>query len=269
MIGLRKPALVLLFFFSLSAYGQPAGQKDTVVVSTEDSVFVAADDTTVTADNIKDTGGLTTERSDFYQLRRLSDPQVRTWRRDPVFAYANDPAYWKRKKPEAITVNNSRPGAVDRFLNSDAFRYFIYFLLAAILLYAIIRIMADNNVRLFYRAPKKKNRGPESEEEADISQQDLEGQLQHFIQTGDHRQAIRYLYLMALRSLDEQGLIKWHIDVTNQQYQQQLNGSAYEAGFRYLTNAYEKVWYGEFPVGDIQFQRLHHYFEDFYKSLRP
>jgi hypothetical protein len=268
MTGLRKPALILLLFFSFSAKSQPQGQKDTVVVSTEDSVVVASDDTTVTSGSIGNTGSLTTDRSDDYRLRHLSDNKLRDWRRDPVFAYANDPAYWTREKNQPITVSKSRSNAFERFLGSDAFRYLIYFLLASVLLYAVIRIMADNNVRLFYRSPRKK-KTLEQTEEVEISELDLEGQLQHFIQVNDHRQATRYLYLIALRSLDQRGLIKWHIQTTNQQYLQQLGGSAYETSFRYLTNAFERVWYGEFPLDGTQFQRLHRYFEDFYKTLRP
>jgi hypothetical protein len=40
------------------------------------------------------------------------------------------------------------------------------------------------------------------------------------------------------------------------------------SAFRDLTMIYEKVWYGEFPLGDPLFLRLHQFFEDFYKTVR-
>jgi len=95
----------------------------------------------------------------------------------------------------------------------------------------------------------------------------LNQQLQHFIQVRDYRQATRYLYLISLTLLNGKGLIQWHKDATNQEYLLQLKGSSLETPFRYLTGLYDKVWYGEFPLGETQFNRLHQYFEDFYKTV--
>jgi len=79
--------------------------------------------------------------------------------------------------------------------------------------------------------------------------------------------AVRWLYLKALRLLNEQALIKYHIQATNRDYMQQLSGVALGGPFRWLTVTYERVWYGEFPVSDAQFDTLYPYFQDFYKSI--
>jgi hypothetical protein len=83
----------------------------------------------------------------------------------------------------------------------------------------------------------------------------------------DYRQATRYLYLISLSLLNEKGLIRWHPEATNHEYILQLRGSAWESPFRYLTGLYEKVWYGEFPLGETQFSRLRVYFDNFYKTV--
>jgi len=230
----------------------------------QDNIPGGVDTTVTTAANGSDTT-VAADEGNIFALRTLPDTLVQRWKKDPALAYANDPSYWRkeREKPE----DHRFLLAVLQFLTSRGFVYTLYILLGALLIYAIIRIMKENNVRLFYRSGKKKNgpSGPESPGEE--MGEDLGRQLQHFIQVRDYRQATRYLYLISLTLLNEKGLIQWHRDATNQEYLLQLKGSSWEASFRNLTGIYDKVWYGEFPLGETQFSRLHQYFEDFFKTV--
>jgi hypothetical protein len=105
-------------------------------------------------------------------------------------------------------------------------------------------------------------------EEEGLVEDDLEGRLTHFMQIKDYRQTVRYLYLKTLRLLNDRGLIRYHQEATNQEYWRQLSATPQGGPFGDLVLIYEKVWYGEFPLGDALFTRLHQYFEDFYKSVR-
>ncbi|MBS1662645.1 MAG: hypothetical protein JST68_16500, partial [Bacteroidetes bacterium] len=86
-----------------------------------------------------------------YIVRQLPDTMVQRWMKDPAMDYANDPDYWRRKAEEE---EQHKPGrfwlGVARLLASAGFRYFMYTLLGGLLIYAIIRIMMENNVQLFY-----------------------------------------------------------------------------------------------------------------------
>ena len=198
-------------------------------------------------------------------LRTIEDSVVTDWKSDRAFEYANDPAYWKWH-----AVRNTQPSSGGRFprlLASRWFGYFILFLMGGILLYAIIRIIVANRLQLFYRPPKRA-RVVKAAEEGDSLDDDLEGRLMHFMQIKDYRQAVRYLYLRTLRVLNDRGMIRYHQESTNQEYWRQLSATPQGGPFRDLTTIYEKVWYGEFPLGDALFTRLHQYFEDFYKSVR-
>lgn len=195
-------------------------------------------------------------------VRSIPDSIAAQWRKDPDFAYANDPAYWHQEH------RDESPGLLFRLLSSIWFQYFFWIMLGGILLYVIIRIIAENNMRLFYRSPRKKGGAAMEEEQADGIEEDLDGQLQHFLQIRDHRQAVRYLYLKSLRLMSDRGLIRLHQESTNQEYLAQLGSGPHRGPFSDLTIAYEKVWYGEFPLNDGQFGRLHQYFEDFYKTVR-
>jgi len=231
-----------------------------------DSIIAAAPPSVdSTVETGKDTGTLQTE---IFRIRTLPDTFVHRLKKDPAYAYANDPDYW-RKEPEEKTPRRPNNFLISllNFLFSDGFRYTFYIILGSLLAYGIYRIMRDNNVRLFYRSSRKKKGLVKPDVQDDESPEDLARQLQHFIQTQDYRQATRYLYLISLSLLNEKGLIRWHSEATNHEYILQLKGSAWESSFRYLTGLYEKVWYGEFPLGETQFLRLRGYFDNFYKTV--
>jgi hypothetical protein len=245
--------------FTLPAAGQ---SNDTVRVGEETDTAATVTDKEVSS-GLADSSRLS-EKADAVTLRSIPDSVVRKWQKDEDFAYANDPAYWQREYR-----GSSTPNWFERLFFSAWFGYFLLFLLGGVLLYAIVRIIQDNNLRLFYRSPGKKSSGVGPEEGPGPLEDDLEGQLLHFLQIKDHRQSVRYLYLKSLRLLNDQGLIRYHQQSTNREYLQQLSATPQGAPFRDLTIAYEKVWYGEFPLDDQQFGRLHHYFEDFYNTCRP
>jgi hypothetical protein len=212
-------------------------------------------------------------------LRMIDDSVVSGWKGDKAYEYANDSAYWQWYAVQGRSQSGRRSygggpsgdqpsqGRLTRFLLSKGFEYFLLFLLGAVLLYAIVRIIVTNRLQLFYRPPKRMTPGNPGAEEV-TPEDDLEGQLTHFMQTKDYRQAVRHLYLKTLRLLNDREMIRYHPESTNQEYWQQLSATPQGRPFRNLIAIYENVWYGEFPLGDALFVRLHQYFEEFYKSVR-
>jgi hypothetical protein len=269
---LFRAGMIFLLFTLLYVAPAAAQVADTVrvgqdtVAMGQDTVHAGQDaDNGVAGD--KDAGGKEatgrgTRQADQVVLRSIPDSVVGNWQKDPDFAYANDPEYWRREHQD------DSPGWPARVLSSAGFRYFLLFFLGGVLLYAIIRIIAENNLRLFYRSPVKK-KTLQNEIAASPLEEDLDGQLIHFLQIRDHRQAVRYLYLKSLRLLNDQGLIRFHQESTNEEYLRQLSATPQAPAFRVLTGVYEKVWYGEFPLGEGQFAKIHGYFEDFFNTCRP
>ena len=269
----RCSGILLLFLLACSLpvvaqQGDKAGGpkldttvNDTIVVGAEEPVAKTHVDTTFAAAPESESTAAPADRSP--SLRTLPDSTVRRWQRDPVFAYANDPAYWKTDPPKT----NSFGLWLGRFLSSKGFRYTVLILLGALLLFAIVRIAMENNVSLFYRRRQGKNRGSGEEMDGLPPAEDLDERIQFFLNAGDRRQATRYLYLKTLHLLSDRGLIRWHAEATNHDYLRELKGTPTEPPFRFLTRAYEMVWYGEFVLSESSFRRLHTHFTDLYKTL--
>jgi Domain of unknown function (DUF4129) len=264
MTDIRRPGILLLLSFLLLAAGADARQAaDTVVVGANATSDPPADSSSMSGAS-ESTGAVL---PDSVILRLVPDTMVEAWKSDSRFAYANDPAYWRRQKRQT-----EKPSPfllrLDRVLHSAGFRYFIYILLGGLLVFAILRIMFENNLGLFYRNRAKKRAGDDGGRgEGSAGEEDLDERLRYYLVHNDHRQAVRYLYLRSLRALSGRRLIQGGARTTNREYLRQLAGTPQEARFRFLTGAYEKVWYGDFDLGDEAFRRLHQYFEDFDKTV--
>jgi hypothetical protein len=196
-------------------------------------------------------------------LRVIPDTTVAGWKKDEAYAYANDPAYWRQEEGLGKRHDNSYedPGAGSRLPE-----YFLLFFCGAVLVFAIVKIVTQNNLRFFYRAAKRQPTANPGEDPGAL-EDSLEGRLQHYLETSDYRQAVRYLFLKSLRLLNDRGLIRYHQEATNHEYWRQLSQTPQAAPFRDLTLIYEKVWYGEFPLAAQPFEQVHQYFENFYKTV--
>lgn len=258
-----------------------AQHADTIRVGQEadTSTVVAPPDTAQTVETLQtslDTSVVTSkdapaDHTEPVVMRSVADSTIANWKDDKGYAYANDPDYWQWRDDESKNQNGKKSGQLSSdekpgLLVSRGFEYFILILMAGILVFAVVRIILANRIQLFYRAPMRPT-AVNSEEPGSL-EDDLDGQLIHFMQTKNYRQAVRYLYLKTLRLLNDQGLIRYQQEATNEEYWQQLRTTPQGPSFRNLTSIYEKVWYGEFPLEDTLFSRLHHYFEEFYKSVR-
>jgi hypothetical protein len=195
------------------------------------------------------------------ELRSIPDSAIRNLKRQRDFAYANDSSYWKR----AAKDGNPSDETFFRLLDSKGFLYFIYIFLGSVLVYALYKIISENNLRFFYRKPVRLREGPLAE--AELPEEDLDQLLKKAMDQHDHRSSIRYLYLKTLRMLETRELIRWHIRTTDEEYARQMDTGPGGESFRRVMGAYERVWYGKFSLSDEQFARLLQYFQDFHTSI--
>lgn len=190
--------------------------------------------------------------------RHIPDSAVEAMQKRPVFAYANDPAYWEKE-----VVENS--WWLD-FAGSPWVRLLIGTLLAAVLLFALYRIIVANKLYLFYRSSSRK---PDGETELmGIAEERLDEKITQSMQAGDYRSAIRFMYLKALKMLDEKGWIQFNSRHTNRDYVTELNKRPEGADFGFITRNYEYVWYGEFIINKPGFDTLYQRFEQFYQAVQ-
>ena len=73
---------------------------------------------------------------------------------------------------------------------------------------------------------------------------------------GRYELALRYHYLAALHRLDAAGLIRYRKDHGNREYRAQLAASGLGDDFAQLARAYERHWYGQYPLAAAAYPTL-------------
>jgi hypothetical protein len=130
-----------------------------------------------------------------------------------------------------------------------------------VLIYILVRILSDSKIILFKRRAKPI---VDSQQEEPAEEKVLMTLIQEAEAQTEYRLAARYRYMQLLEHLHARQLIRMHGDLTNWDYIRQLGTHPFTAKFRYLTLAYEYVWYGEFELGTEQYAQLKNKFETFF-----
>lgn len=244
-------------------------EADSVIMDTSGSIKINIDDTDKEDEAAVDTDEVAEDISHYVPdtpaMRQVPDTVVSRLQQDKDFAYANDPSYWVRKKEKPR--GRGFWELLAEWLMSPTVRTIIYILLGGILLFALYRVILVNKLYVFYSSKRKRPAAQETHL-SEIEDDRLDEKVAAAIAAGENRQAVRYMYLKALRELNEKGWIRFHPEATNYEYVNQV--ASYPAGeeFAFLTRVYEYVWYGEFPLGEDRLQRVQQHFNNLYNQIK-
>lgn len=197
-------------------------------------------------------------------FRAVPDSAVNSVKKQREFAYANDPAFWAREQVKAD--DEGFWYHFYRFFANDIVRMLFYSLLIAFFLFVIYRVMVVNNLFLFYR--NKQAKPILENDEGGIEDEDLDEKIIKSVHENQHRMAVRFMYLKALRLLNDRQWIRFHAQATNYEYVNQMSGHTMGEEFRFLTRIYDYVWYGEFALNEEQFKIVHNNFQQFYNAVK-
>jgi hypothetical protein len=190
--------------------------------------------------------------------REVDSQQVRSYGLNPDYAYSNDPDYWKKQPAQ-------KPGKLGGVFNSQWTKWFLYSLMAGLVLFGIFQLARENNFTWLSRRNKTIDPGlvaPVKEEETDFT-----AAVQKYQADGNYRMAVRFLYLRVLRDMSEKTGIQIRDSSTNAEIAQSFGELTSARDFRFLYRAYEYIFYGDFTPSADLYHSLRNKFEDFQKSL--
>lgn len=133
-------------------------------------------------------------------------------------------------------------------------KYISYAIVIAVIVFFIYRLI------LYAYAPdnrKVKNNQVqlnEIEDEPTI-ESDLDGLLEIALKEKNFKEAIRINYLLSIRKLNEGKIIVYTIDKTNFDYVAEVGGHPVFSTFRDLTLTFERIWFGDAPVDEKNFNQ--------------
>jgi hypothetical protein len=218
--------------------------------SKQDSVFSVEKDTTHYNKTIK------------YAEKRTFKEDLKEKYSDKEFIYTDDEEIEEEK--EDFAPNTA-------FITG--FLFFISkifpFLLGGIIIFIILKTFLGSDTN-FWNFKKSKNKVSEKliYEDEDIHETDIDGLLQNAINNKAYRLAVRYYYLSVLKTLSAKKLIDYHKDKTNSEYLFEIENSKIRTDFSYLSYVYSYVWYGDFPIDEINFKLAEKKYKSFKNSLK-
>jgi hypothetical protein len=196
-------------------------------------------------------------------LRKVPDSVLSNSKADKDYAYANDPAYWK-SHPDRD--NDKFSQLLFSWATNKWFRRLLFAFLVLVVLFALYKVVVENKLYLFYSSPKKPFR--EAEPGASESLENWDEKIQESIQKNDFRSAIRFMHLKAIKMAADGGILQMQARATNQHYLNQLLNHPQKDHFKFLTRAYEHVWFGRFELTPAQFSALEARFDLFFKTTK-
>ncbi|HRD53856.1 MAG TPA: DUF4129 domain-containing protein, partial [Flavobacteriales bacterium] len=138
----------------------------------------------------------------------------------------------------------------------------LIYLISIIAIITAIVVLSRNGLRsMFHGAPRSMGQVITAEE--DIRAMDLPAMIAQAERDGDWRGAIRLHYLLVLRGLVDQGLIRWSPDQTDRDYMRQLKDPGMRARFANAALIFQWVWYGHAEVDHERYASFQRPFVEF------
>jgi len=170
---------------------------------------------------------------------------------------------YKDMKPKEREENNSNSVQV----GGNVLTWIFVIILIIAVIYVVYNVMDEGQGGFFSRGKFRKINSQEINVN-NIEETDLQALITSAEDQGDFRLAVRYQYLMVLKTLSVKNAIKYEDDKTDSDYLNEIGLKPYSSSFAKTAYLYNYVWYGEFLLNQQQYGKAKNSFETFLKSVR-
>ncbi|MFD0989763.1 hypothetical protein ACFQ1R_06625 [Mariniflexile jejuense] len=140
------------------------------------------------------------------------------------------------------------------FINYETLEYIVYGFLAVASLYLVIKFLMQSPINSVFKTETKDIDTFKYVEE-NIKDINFDTLITDALKENNYRLATRYLYLKSLKLLTNKNSIEWHYDKTNSDYINEIKDENTKSAFKRISYIYDYVWYGEFPIDEIVFEK--------------
>ncbi|WP_316792976.1 hypothetical protein [Pedobacter frigoris] len=144
-------------------------------------------------------------------------------------------------------------------------KYMAIAVFLALIVFAVIKIIGAD-LKIFSKKSKAVQ-VPYYETDDNIHEINFNEEIDKAISSGNYRLAVRLLYLLSLKQLNDKSLIYWLPEKTNQTYLSEIKDENKRIQFSSLTRQFEYIWYGEFMISKENFSLVKNSFEQFNSQI--
>lgn len=161
-------------------------------------------------------------------------------------------------------------GAIKKVLGNkiggSVIKYVFTGLVIAIVVFVIFKLIGIDFK--FLTGKSKSIEVPYEESLENIHEINFDEQIEKATLDGNYRLIVRLLYLKTLKALNDQQLINWTPDKTNQTYVLEIIDVKNQNDFANLTKQFEYIWYGEFYIDKRNFEPIQQAFHHFNQQAK-
>ncbi|GAA4952103.1 hypothetical protein GCM10023314_26950 [Algibacter agarivorans] len=171
---------------------------------------------------------------------------------------------YKKAKDRRKEGNNSDNLTIDL----GPFSWLFHLALAIAVFYLVYILLNEGGTGLFSHNKNKPITTYEDITAQNIENADIHSLIKNAEKDNNYRLAIRYYYLLVLKTLSLKNHIKFEDDKTNNEYLNEINGKPFSTEFAYTSYLYNYIWYGEFPVNIDKYNKAKHHFLTLLKQVK-
>jgi len=202
------------------------------------------------------------------EIRPFDTQRITSYRADPSLQYDRDlhqqQSWWEQLKAwlKELFSHWFNEG-VGAFFSTNL----VYVLSAVVVIIALVVLSRGSMRRVFHGAPR--SLGEVTAAEEDIRGLDIETLIREAEEGNDLRRAIRLHYLLVLRKLVDDGVLKWSPERTDQDYLAQIKDPALRSRFAHIALVFQWVWYGHAEVDAERYGSIKRPFLEFERAQAP
>ncbi|GAA3621635.1 hypothetical protein GCM10022397_04210 [Flavivirga jejuensis] len=138
--------------------------------------------------------------------------------------------------------------------------WLFYLAIAIAVIYLVYILLNEGGSGLFSSRNNKKLNDFDEITAENIEHADIHSLIKNAENDNNYRLAIRYYYLLVLKTLSLKNHIKFEDDKTNSEYLNEINGKPFSKEFSYTSYLYNYIWYGKFAVNIGQYTKAKDHF---------
>jgi hypothetical protein len=209
-------------------------------------------------------------------VREASPDKQKEYNEDEVWRYDRDKTETK-EEPSVFDrmwngfwekVMDSLSGESSKSSGVNPWTILWILILVAIIVLVILKVTNTGINTLFTGRARKAEKTDATLEDVDIHAIDYENEIRDAVTKGDHRLAVRLWFLRTLKTFSDKELLTWKIDKTNSDYYYELSGTDYQKEFGEVSNVYDYIWYGEFPVDESSYSKAEEKFRGLFGKIK-
>lgn len=186
-------------------------------------------------------------------LRSFDTTRLAVYRADRAFDYGQDP---ETESPFKLWWEEFKMKLKRLIFGGDSFvgNVLHYALLIGVVLLLIYHFRNVRSGGFFNRRASRRHASMEVFKEK-VEVKSLASRIDESVAQQDYRSAYRWLYIKLLATMREKDLIRTDRHKTNRDYIRDMEKAGMGEAFTPLAEAFDYIWYGDYPISEPQFVR--------------